>query len=121
MIRGEKRIYYVLWNELLSNRIRARIVARMMKWKFLVIALVAVFQGGLLSWDMYEDWQGYQSMINSGDGDSIICKISYDAGWPRPLNIALSLGIFAYSLHHFFRLNADVPITRRRLKILTRP
>lgn len=64
-------------------------------------------------------------MKYSGDAgvaeSSVICSIHNGSEWPPFAVMILSFVTFFFCLREFFRLNADVPIHRRKLKILTRP
>lgn len=99
-----------------------------MKWKFLVLACIAAAQGGLLTWNEWMMWRDYelmraQSIIMTDGGveGTIYCGRGYFSGWPPLAVIILSFLSFFYCLRQFFILNADVPIKRRKLRILTRP
>lgn len=86
-----------------------------------MIAIVAAAIGALLTWEEYSLRKDFQDARLSPDGPSSLSTAHYDSGWPRPVCIILSLGIFTFSLQQFISLNAAVPIPRRKLKILTRP
>lgn len=92
-----------------------------MKWHFLTIAMLAALQGALLAWNEWMQWREFEDVRSNPDGSSQLAIVCGAETWPPMAAMWISIIIFVFCLHCFFKLNSIIPILGQRLKILTRP